>query len=102
MSCSEDESSAEEDHGGADHGERSHGDGRSGAVGRRSSGIALLERGVAEEKPEPVMDMLLLSLVRPLVSLAEMMLVDPDRALEVVLLIDPLLPLLLLDCADSS
>jgi hypothetical protein len=64
--------------------------------------VALLERGVAEEKPEPVMDMLLLSLVRPLVSLAEMMLVDPDRALEVVLLIDPLLPLLLLDCADSS
>jgi hypothetical protein len=64
--------------------------------------VALLEKGVAEEKPEPVM--VLLSLVRPLVSLAEMMLVDPDSALEVVLLIDSLPPLLLLllDDVDSS
>jgi hypothetical protein len=59
-----------------------------------------LEKGVAEEKPEPVI--LLLSLVKPLVSLAEMMLVDPDKALEVVLLAASLLLRLLLAEADSS
>lgn len=65
--------------------------------------VALLEKGVAEEKAEPVMEcMLLLSLVRPLVSLAEMMLVDPDRALEVVLLIDMLMSLLMLEAVSSK
>lgn len=65
--------------------------------------VALLEKGVALEKAELVIEcMLLLSLVRPLVSLAEMMLVDPDSALDVVLLIDALMSLLMLDLADSS
>ena len=66
--------------------------------------VALLEKGVAEEKAEPVdMEcMLLLSLVRPLVSLAEMMLVDPDSALEVVLLIDMLMSLLMLEAVSSK
>jgi hypothetical protein len=59
-----------------------------------------LEKGVAEEKPVPVI--LLLSLVKPLVSLAEMILVDPDKALEVVLLAASLLLRLLLAEADSS
>ena len=63
--------------------------------------VALLEKGVAVEKPLPVM--VLLSLVRPLVSLAEMMLVDPDRALLMVLLaMASLLLRLLLADADSS
>jgi hypothetical protein len=47
--------------------------------------------------------MVLLSLVRPLVSLAEIMLVDPDRALLMVLLaMASLLLRLLLADADSS
>ena len=63
--------------------------------------VALSEKGVAVEKPLPVM--VLLSLVRPLVSLAEMMLVDPDRALLMVLLaMASLLLRLLLADADSS
>jgi hypothetical protein len=65
--------------------------------------VALLEKGVAVVKPEPEALMVLLSLVRPLVWLAEITLVDPDSALDKVLLMAAslLLRLLLAD-ADSS